>query len=68
MCSEILDQRQGPWTMLVGEYRMMDDLQDDHLVKPVTSCVNRMISPQMEGKGAKGWSGECFYIVLHGVT
>ena len=31
--------------MLVGEYRMIDDSQDDHIVKSTNHVVNTMIRP-----------------------
>ena len=37
--------------MLIGEYRMIDGLQDDHFVKPLYHLVNTMIKLQMEGGG-----------------
>ena len=42
---------------------MIDDLQDDHLVKLANQVVNMMIRPQMGGETG-GDSGEGFYMAL----
>jgi hypothetical protein len=44
--------------MLVGEYRMIDDLQDGHPVNHPNHFVNRMIRPRMVGGGEGRLGGE----------
>ena len=54
--SSVPDPSSGA-AMLVGEYRMIDVLQDDRLVKSSKSMVNNMISPQMDGGGQGEFGG-----------